>query len=410
MRDYQVYLDKAKERGAVIKYIFETHFHADFVSGHIDLAKATGAPIIYGPSAKTGFDIIEAKDGQKFALGKLNIEVLHTPGHTPESSCFLLYDEQGNANSIFTGDTLFVGDVGRPDLLDGLMSKEELAGLMYQSLNGKLKKLPDDVIVYPAHGAGSSCGKNLGPERHSTIGEQKRSNYAMQDMGVEEFIKQVTDGMQPPPAYFFSDAKLNKQGYLALDTLIEKANQSLSLPLFEKAVEEGAVIIDTRKPDDFEMGFIPGAINIGLNGQYAIWAATLLDLKQPLVIVAAEGTEEESIIRLARVGFENIQGYLLGGFEDWRKADKPLDMVVSIDADEFALDVKHTPQMQMLDVRKLSEWEAGHVKGSRFFPLQDLPEAFKSLNKEEDYYVYCGGGYRSMVAISLLKKTRLPSV
>ncbi|HNH60967.1 MAG TPA: MBL fold metallo-hydrolase, partial [Cyclobacteriaceae bacterium] len=277
LRETEPYIAMAEKRGAKIKYVFETHFHADFVSGHIDLSRKVGAPIVYGPQANANYDVINATDGQEFKLGKIKIKVLHTPGHTPESSCYLLFDENGKEHAVFTGDTLFVGDVGRPDLLDGVMSQDELAGMLYDSLNNKIKTLPDSVTVYPAHGAGSACGKNIGKETFSTIGEQKKFNYALQSMTREQFIEKVTDGIQPPPQYFFEDARINKQGYESIDNVISKNNKSLSLPEFKKAVAEGAVILDTRKPDDFEKGFIRGSLNIGLNGQYAVWVGTLLD-------------------------------------------------------------------------------------------------------------------------------------
>jgi len=294
LRDYEAYLQLAKERGATIKYVFETHFHADFVSGHVDLAKKTGAKIIYGPTTQTNYPVHVAADEEVLTVGKLRIQVLHTPGHTPESSCFLLHDETGKPHCVFTGDTLFVGDVGRPDLLDGVMTKEELAVMMYDSLRNKLMTLPDEVIVYPAHGAGSACGKNIGKETFSTIGEQKANNYALQPMNKDAFIKVLTDGIQPAPAYFFKDANLNKQGYASFDEVTQKGNTPLTVVDFEKHMQTGAVIIDTRIPDVFENGFIPGAINFGLNGQYAIWAATVLDIAQPVLIVADEGKEKES--------------------------------------------------------------------------------------------------------------------
>lgn len=403
LRDVDAYIEKAQQRGATIKYIFETHFHADFVSGHIDLAKKTGAPIVYGPTAKTGFPIHEAKDGEKIKLGKITFEVLHTPGHTPESSCYLLYDEKGNAHSIFTGDTLFVGDVGRPDLLDGVMTKEELAGMMYDSLNNKLKPLPDSLTVYPAHGPGSACGKNIGKETYTTLGEQKKLNYALQDMDKNAFIKVLTDGLAPAPAYFFTDATMNKAGYVSFDDVVAKAQNPMAAKDFEAQAAKGALIIDSRQPDDFEKGFIPNSINIGLNGQFAIWAATLIDVKTPILLVCDAGKEDEAITRLARTGFENIVGYLKGGLATWKKAKRPLDMIISVEPDELEMDYKHG-QITVLDVRKEGEYNDGHIKDAQWISLQDLEKNLGTLNKDTDYYIHCAGGYRSMVAASILKK------
>ncbi len=403
LRDVDAYIEKANQRGAIIKYIFETHFHADFVSGHIDLAKKTGAPIVFGPTAKTNFEIHEAKDGEKIQVGLLTFEVLHTPGHTPESSCYLLYDEEGNPYSIFTGDTVFVGDVGRPDLLDGMMTKEELAGMMYESLNQKIKTLPDSLILYPAHGPGSACGKNIGKETYSTLGEQKKLNYALQDMDKDTFIKTLTDGIAPAPAYFFADAKMNKAGYLPIEEVIAKGNTNLTVSDIEKALAEGMVVVDCRKPADFETGFIPKSINIGLDGQFAIWAATLLDIKSPVALVCNAGNEEQAITRLARTGFEDIRGYLAGGFEAWAQAGKPVDMVISVEPEELEMDYKHG-QITVLDVRKEGEFNDGHIKDARWVTLQNLEKDLNTLSKTEDYYVHCAGGYRSMIAASILKK------
>ncbi len=402
LRDTDDYIQKAKERGVKIKYIFETHFHADFVSGHIDLAKKTGAEIIFGPGADTSYAIHEAKDGEVFTLGKLAITVLHTPGHTLESSCYLLKDEEGKDYCLFSGDTLFVGDVGRPDLLDGKMSKEELASLMYDSLNSKIKPLADDIILYPAHGPGSSCGKNLGPETYSTVGAQKENNYALQEMSREEFIAQVTEGITAPPSYFFDDARLNKTGYASLDAVIEKGNTALDLATFEARRSEGITVIDARIPDEFELGFIPNAINIGLNGQYAIWAGTLLPIHEPILLVCPEGKEEEAVMRLARVGFDQIQGFLKGGFDTWKNSGNRMDMVISITPEELALDFKHST-IEVLDVRKPSEWDTCHLEGATHGSLQELDKMIPNLNKGAQIYVHCAGGYRSMIAASMLK-------
>jgi glyoxylase-like metal-dependent hydrolase (beta-lactamase superfamily II)/rhodanese-related sulfurtransferase len=402
LRDYDAYIELANSHNANIKYIFETHFHADFVSGHVDLAQKTGATIVYGPTTQTSFPVHVAHDGEELKIGKLTMRILHTPGHTPESSSYLLFDENGKEYCVFTGDTLFVGDVGRPDLLDGVMTKEELAGMMYDSLHNKLMPLPDAVIVYPAHGAGSACGKNIGKETFSTIGEQKAKNYALQPMSKEKFIATVTEGIAPAPAYFFKDAKLNKQGYAPIDDVITQGLTALSVADFEARMKEGATIIDTRIPDVFEHGFIPKALNFGLNGQYAIWAATLLDISKPVIIVADAGKEKESIERLTRVGFDAIQGYLNGGFDTWKNADKRWDMIISVDEDEFELDAKHT-DIKILDVRKPGEFNDAHLTKAIHLSLDKITTEADNLNKDEEYLVHCAGGYRSMIAASYLK-------
>lgn len=397
LRETTPYIELAERRGTKIKYVFETHFHADFVSGHIDLSRKVNAPIVYGPGAKTEYKVYNAKDGEIFTIGKIKIKVLHTPGHTPESACYLLLDENEKPHAVFTGDTVFVGDVGRPDLLDGVMTKEELAGMLYDSLNTKIKTLPDDVILYPAHGPGSACGKNIGKETHSTIGQQKKFNYALQDMSREEFILQVTDGILPPPQYFFEDARINRTGYDPIEDVITQNNKPLSVSAFKKAVEEGATILDTRRADLFETGFIRGSINIGLNGQFAVWVGTLIDINKPLVLISEIGKEEETILRLARVGYENILGFLDGGVESW---DEKLDTVKSITADEMK---SQSSQADVLDVRKPGEWSAGHLANAQHVPLADFPEIFSALDKSRSYIVHCGGGYRSMTAISIMK-------
>jgi len=409
IRDIESYLTKLTENGHKLKFIFETHFHADFVSGHIDLAKKTGATIVYGPETKTAYPVYVAKEGEQFAIGDLKLEVIHTQGHTLESSCFLLKDASQKNSCVFTGDTLFVGDVGRPDLLDGVMTKEELAGLMYESLK-KLTVLEDDVIVYPAHGPCSACGKNIGKETSSTIGIQKQTNYALQPMDKTQFIQAVTEGISAAPAYFFEDAKLNKNGYKAFDAVITEANKSLTVDEFEALAKQGATIIDTRLADFFELGFVPGSINIGLNGQYAIWAATVLPLSSKLIIVAKPGTEKESIERLTRVGFEHILGYLSGGFDAWKEADKRYDMVISIYAEELALDAKHNKNAVVVDVRKPTEFKESHVKEAMNLPLADLPLRYSELDKSKECLVHCAVGYRSMVAASILKKQGFSNV
>ena len=405
LRETEPYINLAKKRGATIKYVFETHFHADFVSGHIDLAKKVNAPIIYGPMADTQYDVINATDGQEFKLGKVKFRVLHTPGHTPESSCYLLLDENGKEHAVFSGDTLFVGDVGRPDLLDGVMTSEELASMMYDSLNKKIKTLPDSVTVYPAHGPGSACGKNIGKETFSTIGEQKKFNYALKDMTREEFITKVTDGITPPPSYFFEDARINKMGYNPIDEVINTNKKPLTVAEFKKAVDGGALILDTRKPDDFEKGFIPGSLNIGLNGQYAVWVGTLIDINMPLVLVTDNEKEEEAILRLARVGYENVAGYLNGGIQAW--TDK-LDTVKSIQANEVATHFEKG--IEVLDVRKHGEWNTSHMKGAEFLPLADMPDNLDSLDKNKPYVIHCAGGYRSMIACSIMKQKGIHNV
>ena len=399
IRETEPYIALAKKRNASIKYIFETHFHADFVSGHIDLAKKVNAPIIYGPKANPDYEVHRAVDGEEFMLGKISLKVLHTPGHTPESSCFLLLDEARRPYAVFTGDTLFVGDVGRPDLLDGIMTSQEMASMLYDSLNTKIKTLPDATIVYPAHGPGSACGKNIGKETFSTIGEQKKFNYALKDQSREDFIAQVTDGISPPPKYFFEDARINKQGYSSVDHVLKKSNQPLSVQEFKTAVKGGALLLDTRKADDFEKGFIKGSVNIGLNGQYAVWVGTLINIHQPIVLVAQEGTEHESVLRLARIGFENVVGYLKNGIEAW---DEKLEIVHSISADELQKEMQQQ-DVTILDVRKQGEWNTSRLKDAQFVPLANFPKNLKELDKHKPYIVHCGGGYRSMTAISIMK-------
>lgn len=403
LRDFHGYIEKAHANGAKIKYVFETHFHADFVSGHLDLAAHTGAEIVYGPNTKTGFKVTVANDGDEFKIGNITVKVLHTPGHTLESSCFLLTDENGKQQAVFTGDTLFVGDVGRPDLLDGIMSKEELAAMMFESLK-KLIVLPDDVVVYPAHGAGSACGKNIGKETSSTIGQQKANNYALKITDKSAFIEAVCAGISPAPAYFFKDAALNKNGYSEYDEVVKKGLSPLSVADFENHLSKGAIVIDSRIPDFFELGFVPGSINFGLNGQFAIWAATIIDLHQPILLVCKPETEEETITRLTRVGFDQILGFLTGGFDTWKDAGKKYDMVISISSEEFALDAKHNPNAMIIDVRKPSEFKDKHVKKAKNIPLDLLQQEVEALDKHAECLVHCAGGYRSMVAASLFKK------
>ena len=406
LRDIDTYIKMAEEHGATIKYIFETHFHADFVSGHVELSAKTGAPIVFGPDATPSFKIHQAKDQETFKLGSIVIKALHTPGHTLESTCYLLYNEQNQPYCIFTGDTLFVGDVGRPDLFSGNMTKEELASIMYDSLQDKIKPLEDHIIVYPAHGPGSACGKNLGPETFSTIGAQKATNYALQNMSREEFVKKVTEGLATPPAYFPLNAKINSQGTESLDTVYERGFVGLSVADFKQKAENGCWILDTRPSSIFTGGFVPESISIGLDGRYAEWAGTLLPLKQPLVLVTEVGKEKESITRLARVGIDNIEGYLEGGFETWQESGETIDLIIDIDPDEFAMDIPHDTRMEIIDVRKKGEFEDGHVKGAVNMPLDSLMDPLKVAMIEDDknLYLHCAGGYRSVIAASLLKR------
>lgn len=406
LRDVDTYIQMAEAENVKIKYIFETHFHADFVSGHIDLAKKTNATIVYGPDAKTGFKFHEAKDGEEFSIGKLKLKVLHTPGHTLESTSYLLHDEDGKPYCIFTGDTLFVGDVGRPDLFSGNLSKEDLAGKMYDSLQTKIKTLPDHLIVYPAHGPGSACGKNLGKETFSTIGAQKESNYALQEMTKEEFIKEVTSGLSTPPAYFPLNAKINQQGYDSLDDVMQRSLKPLSIDDFKQQTQQGSWIIDTRPSTVFTESFVPGSISIGLDGRYAEWAGILIPLNQPLVLVTEKGKEEESIIRLARVGFDNVKGYLDGGVAAWVAAGEKQDMIIDIEPEELAMDIPHDTKLEVIDVRKPGEYEAGHIKGASNVPLDSMKETLTLAQFEDsnNLYIHCAGGYRSVIAASLLKR------
>jgi len=407
IRETEPYVELAEKRKAKIKYVFETHFHADFVSGHIDLAAKTGAGIIYGPGADTLYEVYHAQDGEEFQVGKVKIRVLHTPGHTPESSSYLLLDEKGKEYAVFTGDTLFIGDVGRPDLLDGVMTKEELAGMLYDSLNSKLKVLPDDVLVYPAHGPGSACGKNIGAEKYSTIGEQKKSNYALQPMSREEFIEKVTDGILPPPVYFFEDARINKQGYESLDKIFEGNLVPLSLPEFRNKMINDVAVLDTRSANRFEKGYIPGSINIGLDGEYAVWVGTLIDIKKPILLVTSKGKERESVLRLARVGYENVTGYLEGGFETWKKAGLKCESIKSVQPWKMKAPSQN---LEILDVRRPGEYKISHIEGAKHFPLAEIKKSIKDLDPGKTYMVYCEGGYRSMIASSFLKKQGIPNV
>jgi glyoxylase-like metal-dependent hydrolase (beta-lactamase superfamily II)/rhodanese-related sulfurtransferase len=410
LREVKPYLERAARSGAKIKYIFETHFHADFVSGHANLAKQTGAAIIYGPTTmQTGFDATIAQDGQVFKLGDVTLKVIHTPGHTMESSCFLLTDETGKETALFTGDTLFIGDVGRPDLAQHViadLTQEKLAAHLYDSLQNKILPLSDDLIVYPAHGAGSACGKNLSKETTDTLGNQKRTNPSLRaGLGKEQFIKELLSGLMPPPAYFPKNVVMNITGIDDIETVMERGLRGLSVSEFEAlANETGALVIDTRAAKTFGLGFIPNAINIGLAGGFAVWVGTLVsDIKQPILLVAEPGTEEEAIVRLARVGYDNTIGYLAGGFDAWQKAGRPVEQIKSITAEEFAAAEVNDPAIRILDVRKQSEYNSEHIVNAVNAPLDYINSSMALIDKNKTYYVHCAGGYRSMAFASILK-------
>ncbi len=414
LRDIDVYLALAHERNAKIKYIFETHFHADFVSGHIDLAKATDAPIVYGPQTVTKFPAHIAKDGERFIIGAITIEVLHTPGHTLESTCYLLKDENGKDHCIFTGDTLFVGDVGRPDLAQkgDHLTMQDLAGMLYDSLQNKIVPLADDVIVYPAHGPGSSCGKNLGPDTDSTIGEEKQYNYALKADNREDFISVVTDGITPPPPYFPINARINKEGYDSLDDILEKGMRPLNIHQFKDAITDDTIILDTRNSADFTEAFVPGSVSIGLNGRFAEWAGSLLPFDAPLLLVSDKGKEKESIIRLARVGLDKVKGYLEGGFETWKQSGEPIDMIIDIEADELMMDIPFDKNLLVVDVRKPVEFAEAHLGEAVNLPLEEMTDPASMANFEDHHnvYVHCASGYRSVIAASLLKRQGIHNI
>jgi hydroxyacylglutathione hydrolase len=406
LRDIDEYLKLAKERNATIKYIFETHFHADFVSGHIDLSKATGAPIIYGPGAETRYKIENATHLQIYKLGKVTLQVLHTPGHTLESSCFLLRDEHNEAHAIFTGDTLFVGDVGRPDLSSGNLSSEDLAEIMYETLAKQILPLPDNVIVYPAHGPGSSCGKNLGPETFSTIGQEKKTNHALQPKSKEDFVKSVTEGLNAAPVYFAINASINQKGYDAIDEVKERGLKALSIEEFKAIAKEDVIILDTRHATVFTQGFIPSSIFMGLEGRYAEWAASMISFDKKIILVTEIGKEKESVIRLARVGFDKMAGCLHGGFEAWQNAGEKVDLIIDVEPDELIMDLPHDPNITVLDVRKENEYADGHLKDASNLPLSNMTDItlLAQFEEDENIYVHCAGGYRSVIASSILKK------
>lgn len=414
LREVHSYIELATSRNARIKYIFETHFHADFVSGHVTLSEKTGAPIVYGPNAAPSFESIIATDNQEFKVGNVTIKVLHTPGHTMESTTYLLLDENGQEHAIFSGDTLFLGDVGRPDLAQKAadMTQEDLAGILYDSLRTKIMTLPDETIVYPGHGAGSACGKNMSKETVGTIGDQKENNYALRaDMTKEEFIKEVTDGLLPPPAYFPLNVKLNKEGYQNFEEVLKKGANPLSPNAFEAAANEtGAVVLDVRHQSDFATGHIPRSIFIGIDGGFAPWVGALIaDISQPILLIAPEGRLEETITRLSRVGFDNVIGYLEGGFEAWKNDGKEIDTVETISAEDFA-QLQLSESIQVMDVRKESEYLSEHVIDAENAPLDDINNHLATFTSNDKNYVHCAGGYRSMIANSILKSRGIHNV
>lgn len=409
LREVQLYLDKANQDGATIKYVLETHFHADFVSGHLDLNQKTGATIVFGPNAKPNFPAHIAKDNEVLKVGDCTITVLHTPGHTMESSCYLLKDASGKNVAIFTGDTLFIGDVGRPDLAqnaDAGLTQERLAEYLYDSLRNKIMPLEDDLIIYPAHGAGSACGKNMSKETFDTLGNQKKTNYALQDISKEQFVKEVTDGILPPPAYFPENVAMNKMGYQSFDNVLDKGLTPLSVEEFQtKAKQENVLVLDTRSAVDFHKGFVPNAVNIGIDGGFAPWVGTVItNIKQPILIVADKDREEEVITRLSRVGYDNVLGYLEGGFDSWKAANKPVATINRITAAEFNNRIQTDSESSIFDIRKETEFANGSVCGAENKPLAYINEWKQNVDKNKHFYIFCAGGYRSMIGSSILKQ------
>lgn len=404
LRETKPYIERLEKDKVKLKYIFETHFHADFVSGHLDLSKKTGAPIVYGPTAEPDFEAIIAEDNQVFALGDIKIKVLHTPGHTMESSTFLLIDENGKETAIFSGDTLFLGDVGRPDLAQksAHMTQEELAGLLYESLQKRIMPLSDDITVYPAHGAGSACGKNMQKDTVDTLGNQKKTNYALNQPNKESFVREVLDGLSAPPKYFGMNVALNKSGYESFENVLHQSNKPITAEDFEGVAEDsGALILDTRNAADFHKGFVPNSINIGLKGDFAPWVgAMIVDVHQPILLVTDPGTEEEVITRLSRVGFDHVLGFLEGGFDSWKNSGKEIDTIHRISPQEFSS--KFNEDSKVVDVRKESEYDAEHVENAYRRPLADINDWVNSLNNDEHFFIHCAGGYRSMIASSIL--------
>ncbi len=408
LREVEPYIQKAERNNAKIKYVFETHFHADFVSGHLDLSKKTGAPIVYGPNANPAFDALIAEDGQEFKVGNVTLKVLHTPGHTMESTCYLLKDENGKDVGLFSGDTLFIGDVGRPDLAQKVaadLTQDKLAGYLFDSLRNKIMPLADDITVYPAHGAGSACGKNMSKETTDTLGNQKKTNYALRaNMTKEEFIKEVTTGLVAPPAYFPLNVMMNIQGYDSIDKVLERGQHALSPDAFEVAANEtGALVLDTRDPQTFAQGFVPNSINIGIDGQFAPWVGAMIpDIKQEILLVTDEGREEEVVTRLARVGYDYTIGYLKGGFNAWKNAGKEVDTIKSVTVDELA-EIAQKSELNILDVRKKSEYLSEHIIDAENAPLDFINDSMAQIDKKKTYYVHCAGGYRSMIFNSILR-------
>ncbi len=408
LREVEPYLKKAEKAGAKIKYVLETHFHADFVSGHVDLAKKTGATIVYGPKANPDFEAHIASDGEILKVGKISIKVLHTPGHTMESTCYLLRDESGKDVALFSGDTLFIGDVGRPDLAQKAahLTQEQLAETLYDSLRTKIMPLSDEIVIYPAHGAGSACGKNMSKETSDSLGHQKMVNYALRaDMSKDEFVKEVTDGLLPPPAYFPLNVAMNKQGYDPIDEVMERGARPLSPRAFEAAANEtDALLLDTRAPQTFAKGFIPNSINIGIDGNFAPWVGAMIpDLKQEILLVTDPGREEETVMRLARVGYDHCLGHLEGGFEAWKNGGREVDSIESIDVEHFAERMAKGAAENILDVRKPGEYEAEHLTQAETAPLDFLNDSMLLIDKHKTYHIHCAGGYRSMIFISALR-------
>jgi hydroxyacylglutathione hydrolase len=410
LREYKPYIERAEKSGSKIKYVLETHFHADFVSGHIDLAKATGAQIVFGPTTmKMGFNAIVAEDGQEFKVGDITIKLIHTPGHTMESSCYLLKDETGKDVALFSGDTLFIGDVGRPDLAQKViadLTQDKLASHLFDSLRNKIMPLADDIIVYPAHGAGSACGKNMSKETFDTLGNQKKTNYALRpDMTREEFIKELVTGLTPPPAYFPANVMMNIEGYDSISDVLKRGTQALSPEAFEAAANEtGALILDTRNAQQFAKGFVPNSVNIGVEGAFAPWVGTMIpNIKQEILLITDEGREEEVVTRLARVGYDHAIGYLKGGFDAWKNAGKEVDTITSISVDQFAEIQQKDNSINILDVRKASEYYSEHIIDAVNAPLDYINESMLKVDKNKKYYVHCAGGYRSMIFASVLK-------
>lgn len=409
LREVDPYIEKANSNNAKIKYVLETHFHADFVSGHLDLSQKTGAPIVYGPNAQPDFDFYSAKDGEILKVGKATIKVLHTPGHTMESTCYLLSDESGKEVGLFSGDTLFIGDVGRPDLAQKVKSdltQDKLAAHLFDSLRNKIMTLADDIIVYPAHGAGSACGKNMSKETTDTLGNQKMTNYALRaDMTKDEFIKEVTTGLVPPPSYFPLNVMMNIHGYDSIDTVLERGLRALSPEAFEAAANEtGALMLDVRNAQDFAAAFVPNSINIGLQGSFAPWVGALIpDIKQEILLIAEPGTEEEAVTRLSRVGYDFVIGYLEGGVDAWKNAGKETDSIISITAEKLAGIIAEDANAPVLDVRKKSEYLSEHILTAENAPLDNVNDAMSMIDKDKTYYVHCAGGYRSMIFTSIMR-------